>query len=166
MLRLMFLLKKLLLAVNGGRIMKKNVKQNNIGLYFILAGVVVLFGAVMFSLFSSSPPQQQSWKLIVDEKDGISVDVKPLNLSHTQNSEFSVTFTTHQGSLDFNPAKISVLTDNNGKKTLPIKWDGSPAGGHHRSGTLIFPKLDDNAMEVKLTIKIGASDRIFEWSLH
>ncbi len=173
MLRLMFLLKKLLRAVNGGRSMKKqkNVKQenkmNNIGLYFIFAGVIVLFGAVLFSLFSSPNAQSvPSWKSIVDEKDGISVEVNPLKLSHTENSEFRVTFTTHQGSLDFDPDKISVLQDNNGKKYLPLKWDGSPAGGHHRSGTLIFPKLDDNALEVKLNLKVGKSERIFEWSLH
>jgi|SRR3989344_5603655 len=147
--------------------MKKNVVNPNVGLYFILAGVIVLLGTVLFSVLPFSKTSlAQDWKLLVDEKDGISVEAQPIKLSHDENSVFKITFTTHQGSLDFDPAKISVLQDNNGKKILPIKWDGSPAGGHHRTGTLIFPKIDGDAMEVSLLIAVNKSERKFEWSLH
>lgn len=149
----------------------ENAKTNgsNTGLFVLLAGIILLFGFVLytqFAPFESSETKNSTWKLIVDDKDGISVEVQPAKLSHVEDSEFSVTFTTHEGSLDFDPSKISVLSDNVGKKYLPIKWEGSPTGGHHRNGRLIFPKLSDSAMEVKLLIRIGKSERIFEWGLH
>lgn len=145
---------------------KENKKESNNGLFVLLFLIVLLFAFVLFNQFSSRSAPVQSWKLLVDEKDGISVEVQPLKLSHIDNSEFSVAFNTHQGSLDFDPAKISVMGDNLGNNYVPLKWDGSPAGGHHRRGTLVFSKINDDAMEISLVIKIGTSERKFEWGLH
>lgn len=143
-------------------------KNSSVGQWFLLLVVIMLLGFVVFTQFSVLPAEQKvsALKLLVDDKDSVSVEVQPIKLSHTENSEFSVAFNTHSVALDFDPAKVSVLQDNAGKKYLPIKWDGSPSGGHHRSGKLIFSKLSDSAMEVKLTIKVLKSDRVFEWSLH
>lgn len=143
------------------------MKQNT-NLYILLLIVFALLGFVLYTQFATTSTEKQKipWKQIVDEKDGITIEVQPTKLSHEENSEFTVVFTTHQGSLDFDPAKISILQDNNGQNYQPITWEGSPTGGHHRNGKLTFPKIKDNAMEVKLLIKIDKNERKFEWSLH
>lgn len=154
--------------------MKNNIKKNNFAdkLHFVLLTTAVLLLAfVVWNYFfsttstSSVGPENTHLPLVV-ERDNISVEVQPLNLDSVENSEFSVAFNTHQGSLDFDPDKISVLQDNLGNKYLPLKWDGSPSGSHHRNGKLIFPKISDKSSAVDLFITINKSDRKFSWGLN
>ena len=74
---------------------------------------------------------------------------------------------THSVELDQDLAAISSLNDNKGNTFQAIGWDGSPPGGHHRSGTLSFPALAPGTETVTLIIKgVGKdSERIFSWQV-
>lgn len=75
---------------------------------------------------------------------------------------FDVGMNTHVVDLDFDPAGISELSVD-GKIYYPDSWDGSPPGGHHRSGTLTFSGVDVQD-GMKLTMRnAGGVDRIFVW---
>lgn len=103
----------------------------------------------------------------INEEANITVTVKPILLAIDQPPSFEITFTTHLGSMDFAVEKIAVLTD--GKRTnydLPV-WEGSPPGGHHRSGTLTFKKPLANAGPVSLVLQNIAEVpvRKFTWQI-
>lgn len=74
---------------------------------------------------------------------------------------------THQGSLDFDLTKISHLEDHKGNMYQPLSWGGSSPGGHHRSGTLSFPRLTEKTKFIKLIIKnvYNVPERVFKWKL-
>jgi len=81
--------------------------------------------------------------------------------------KFDVSMNTHQGSLDLDLTKISFLEDDKGNMYQPLSWEGSPPGGHHRSGTLGFPRLREKTKFIKLIIKsvYDVPERVFKWEL-
>ncbi|MEE8484149.1 MAG: hypothetical protein V3S46_06080 [Nitrospinota bacterium] len=104
---------------------------------------------------------------ITKEANAVTVSVTPVDFSFYNQVSFKISFNTHSVDLGFDLTKISLLEDGNGNRYEPSEWQGSAAGGHHRSGTLVFPMLKGNPQSIKLIIK-GVSDtpvRIFEWSL-
>lgn len=109
------------------------------------------------SLSSGLKPQ-------ISEADGISFEAVPLNFNLQNPVKFKITIDTHSGSLDFDLMDISALEDDLGNQYQPLSWEGSPSGGHHRSGILSFTTIDESAGKIKLTI--GSADRqIFEWQI-
>lgn len=100
----------------------------------------------------------------IDTQDGLSFEVVPLDFSPDKQVRLDVKITTHSGSLDFDPKVISTLEDDHGNQYAALDWQGSGPGGHHRSGTLLFPKLNSGAKKIKLIIE-DAYIRIFEWDL-
>ena len=57
------------------------------------------------------------------------------------------------------------IIDDTGYKYNFINWEGDPAGGHHRSGILIFEPLRAGAKSLKLTLfNVNNLDRVFEWN--
>ncbi len=103
-----------------------------------------------------------------NSENALTITAKPIDFSFVAPVKFDITLTTHQGSLDYDMAKISVLLDAEGNKYQPLEWSGSPPGGHHRSGTLEFPALDGKTGSMKLIIKgvYNVPERVFEWSLN
>ncbi len=99
-----------------------------------------------------------------DIQGGISFEAALWEFDFAAPVKFEITIDTHSGSLDFDPAQISKIEDDLGNTYQPLKWEGSPSGGHHRSGILFFPQLDDKAKRIKLTIQ-DVYLRIFEWDL-
>ncbi len=97
----------------------------------------------------------------------VSVDVKPVQLTPGQPARFEVTMNTHSVELDQDMVVASTLVDDNGTAYQPLKWNGSEPGGHHRSGTLIFPDLKGTPESVTLVLKGIASvpERVFEWKI-
>jgi hypothetical protein len=65
--------------------------------------------------------------------------------------------------------KIAVcsLKDSSGREYQPINWDGSPPGGHHRSGVLEFSELAEGAESITLVIREVANvpERVFNWTV-
>jgi hypothetical protein len=102
-----------------------------------------------------------------NSENGVSIDVQPVDFSFDMPLKFNVGLNTHQGDLDFDVSKISILEDDKGNEYTPLEWEGSAPGGHHRSGTLTFSKLNGETTYIKLIIKdvYGVSERVFIWEL-
>jgi hypothetical protein len=76
---------------------------------------------------------------------------------------FQMSIDTHQGALDFDFTEISTLVVG-GTIYEPLSWEGSPPGGHHRSGEILFPKPRE-AGSSWLVIRdvFGVAERVFDF---
>ncbi len=100
-----------------------------------------------------------------NSEGSVSITVTPQILGKGKSAQFDVTFTTHMGSLDFDLLQITKLVDDKGTLYKPLSWSGGK-GGHHLSGTLLFPSLSEKANKVTLTLSsIDNMDRVFNWDL-
>lgn len=109
---------------------------------------------------SHSPGKQ------VDRANGIEVSVTPGPLAPDADVwVFELTFDTHSGTLDGDPAASSVLVDAQGNRHAALGWDGAPPGGHHRSGVLRFRPLGPSADVVELRVGgVGGIEALtFRW---
>ena len=104
---------------------------------------------------------------LVDNQNAVSVEVVPIDFSIDAPIKFRIGINTHQGDLKFDLTRISQLSDHRGNLLEPLSWEGSPPGGHHRSGILTFPPLSGQTEWIRLTIKdvYNVPERIFEWKL-
>jgi hypothetical protein len=102
-------------------------------------------------------------------RDGnVTVTVTPRNIAPGASSwDFEVILETHTQPLDQDMTRIAVLIDTNGKSHVPVAWEGSPPGGHHRRGLLRFRPLarDTVAMELRIQGIGGVGARVFRWQL-
>jgi hypothetical protein len=102
-------------------------------------------------------------------RDGnVTVTVTPRNIAPGASSwDFDVKLETHTQPLDQDMTRVAVLIDTNGKSHVPVAWDGSPAGGHHRRGLLRFRPLAETPATMELRIQgIGGVEvRVFRWKL-
>lgn len=99
---------------------------------------------------------------------GVRVEVLPVQLALGEVARFEVRMNTHTVPLVQDLKTSAVLRDDQGHEYRPVAWEGSAPGGHHRSGTLIFPKLEGPAASVTLTIQnvAGIPAREFSWQLN
>jgi hypothetical protein len=74
----------------------------------------------------------------IDDQAGLSIEITPFDFSFDKPARFKILLNTHQGDLDFDLTRQSILIDDQGREYKPIEWQGG-TGGHHLSGTLIFP---------------------------
>jgi hypothetical protein len=104
---------------------------------------------------------------LVNDQNSVTVEVEPLDFRLDEPVRFRLSFNTHQGDLDFDLTKISLLEDDQGNTFQPLRWEGSPPGGHHRKGILVFPELKAQTKRIKLTIRdvYDVPKRVFEWKL-
>lgn len=108
----------------------------------------------------------------LDEQGAVVFEVTPLNLgAPTDTLEFDVAMNTHSVDLSMDLAALATLSTDTGVTIQASKWDAIP-GGHHVSGTLIFPSAKDGksifegASKLTLTIvNVDAPSRLFEWEL-
>lgn len=101
-----------------------------------------------------------------NEGGNVTVSVTPLTLKPGFPSSFDIAFETHSVDLAFDVEQIATLRDETGMSYAPV-WQGSPPGGHHRSGTLRFtPDLPKPTTAV-LTLKniAGIAERTFTWEV-
>lgn len=78
---------------------------------------------------------------------------------------FLVTMNTHSiDLLAYDMVKVSELKVS-GKTYTPLRWESTSDNTHHRSGVLIFPKIDP-PLPVELVIKTvaGVPARTFRWA--
>jgi hypothetical protein len=111
--------------------------------------------------------QAKAFEAKTSNESAVRVDVKPVQLTTGKPAIFEIRLNTHSVNLAYDLREVCVLQDVSGKQYKAVKWDGSPPGGHHRSGKLEFPKLEGNPQSVKLIVKniSGVPERIFEWKL-
>lgn len=136
--------------------------------------------AVIFSVFSLSlfivlrgktapVPSPTITPLAQQKKSGGEVDVTitPEVLIVGQPPRFKLEFDTHSVELNFDIAQTAELSDGSGKIYKEATWEGSPSGGHHRSGTLTFSAPLPETKTITLTIRdvAGVSKREFTWQL-
>jgi len=107
------------------------------------------------------------YEKISSQENMVRVEVAPKQLAFGRPAKFEVRMNTHSVSLNQDIVAISILKDNDGREYLPVSWDGSPPGGHHRSGILEFPGLEGSPNSVTLVIREIANvpERIFEWKV-
>ncbi len=103
-----------------------------------------------------------------NNEKAVTVEVTPLNLPQGGTSlDFEVAFNTHSVELDFDPAKISVLRDDQGHEYPALTWEGPGPTGHHRSGALRFKVFDHPTKYVEVVMRdvAGVPERVFRWDL-
>lgn len=102
-----------------------------------------------------------------NRENRVRVDVVPVQLVSGKPAQFEVRMNTHSGDIGQDMVSVCALKDDNDREYQPVSWDGSPPGGHHRSGILEFPSIDGNTESVTLVIRNIANvpERIFTWKL-
>lgn len=138
--------------------------------YALLAiAIVVVFVSFFYTASSESRPraastaastkQTKPLQKLVSEKNSITFEITP-----TSSSTFQISMSTHSVELDFDLLQITTLSTDTGASYKPLSWEGSPPGGHHRSGTLYFPAISPDAKSIKLLI-VDSAEREFSWIL-
>ena len=119
--------------------------------------------ALVFMLFSGA----NAFEAQTSDKNMVRVDVKPVQLTAGEKVIFQVSLNTHSVDLIYDMEEACILQDNEGRVYKVSKWKGSSPGGHHRRGTLEFPKLEGNPRSIKLIMKGIAEvpERSFEWKI-
>ena len=120
------------------------------------------------SSVSSMRADGKSLETKENTEGSVAVSVTPQILDTSSKTwDFELALNTHSGSLDVNLVTASELMDDQGKSYKPISWEGSPPGGHHRSGVLKFNAISPRPKSIELKIKNvgGISERNFKWGL-
>jgi len=99
--------------------------------------------------------------------NSVRIDVTPLQLESGRPTRFEMRLNTHTVELNHNLTEIAELRDDKDSEYQPVKWEGSPPGGHHRSGFLEFPNLGASVTSVVLILRdvAGVPVREFRWPL-
>ena len=102
-----------------------------------------------------------------NRENRVRVDVVPLQLASGKSVKFEVRMNSHSGDLGQDMVIVSTLKDDQGREYRPMRWKGSPPGGHHRNGILEFPTLAGKSESVTLVIRDIADvpERIYKWKL-
>lgn len=109
-----------------------------------------------------SMPELEQLATKTDDRGQVFVDAKPLK-TEGRDWQFEITITTHSIDLSEDLTSLSKLIVD-GSEQKPVKWEGSPLGGHHRNGTLFFKGGFSNPKSIKLIIEsIGGEKKEFEW---
>ncbi len=111
---------------------------------------------------------QTQWETKSDDQPPVAVTVTPIEFGQdAEQWRFTVVFDTHSGSLDQDPAKVILLSDDKGNVYQPVTWKGPGPGGHHREGILIFAPIQPAPKFIELKIKDvgGVAERSFMWNL-
>ncbi len=140
----------------------------------ILVSAILIIGLTLAAIIPPSAiggnqtgaaQQANSLQPATNSAGGVSFEVTPQGFSPNEQVVFQVSINTHQGSLDYDFAKVSTLETSSGGNYTALKWDGA-TGGHHLSGTLTFPSVGQTNL-LRLTIRgvYGVPERVFEWNL-
>jgi hypothetical protein len=110
---------------------------------------------------------EQKWESKIDDQANVTVTVTPSNLLLESNEwKFDVVMSTHSVELDQDMIQVVVLVDDAGNEYKPLRWEGAPAGGHHREGVLVFSPITPTPKLVELKITgIADTVRTFNWQL-
>ena len=108
-----------------------------------------------------------AYKTKSNKENRVRVDVRPVQLFPGKPAKFEIRMNTHSGDLSQDLIAVCTLKDSNGREYRPINWNGSPPGGHHRSGVLEFSELDEGTESITLVIREVADvpERVFNWSI-
>lgn len=119
---------------------------------------------------AASPRWDESTK--TDSQGAVIIEITPLNLNGPgETLEFEVAMNTHSVDLSMDLAALATLSTDTGRSVPALAWN-APRGGHHVSGTLVFPAVYEGqpvlqgATQITLSIKdVDAALRVFTWTL-
>lgn len=100
--------------------------------------------------------------------DGVTVKVTPTNISPQADTwTFAVVLDTHSQDLSDDLMSGAVLVGADGREFKPLSWQGAPAGGHHREGTLEFAALKPLPKSIVLMLRRPGERerRSFYWAM-
>ena len=134
--------------------------MKHVGLARLLAAVIIIVGVTIIL-------EANAYERISNRENRVRVDVVPVQLEFGKSAKFEIRMNTHSGDLSQDLVSVSTLKDDNGREYRPVDWQGAPPGGHHRTGVLEFPTLNENTKSVTLVIRDVANvpERIFKWNL-
>lgn len=97
-------------------------------------------------------------------QDGVKITVEPRGFPRAKAWDFAITLETHTRRLDDDLVSGATLLAD-GKPYRPLRWEGSPPGGHHRKGVLSFGVVIPPPQAVELQIRRPgeAGPRVFRW---
>jgi hypothetical protein len=128
--------------------------------------VILVLLALFLIMDDGNVTYAEGLKTLEDNRNSVSVEATPLAFESDGKISFEIKLNTHSVELYHDMDEISILEDSLGNTYKATKWDGSPPGGHHRSGTLTFPPIEQSTTNIKLTIPdINGVDRVFTWNL-
>jgi hypothetical protein len=129
--------------------------------------IVILFLFAVFLLIGDeNVTYAEGLTTLEDNRNAVSVKATPLPFESNEQINIELKLDTHSVDLYYKLDEISLLEDSTGSTYKATKWNGSPPGGHHRSGTLTFPPVEGSTNYLKLTISdINGVDRVFTWNL-
>jgi len=126
---------------------------------WLLSIVVIMFAADGGAAAPALVTQTSS-------QSGVTIKVTPRNLA-AGTWEFEVVFDTHSQELTDDLEKSAVLISDARASHSPLKWQGDPAGGHHRKGVVQFKPVSPLPAVIELQIKRAGetAPRSFRWQL-
>ncbi len=137
----------------------------------VLVSTLIISAIALCAASISSTEASSAAVLVARTSDagGVRVVVTPKPVGPNATVwEFEVVMDTHIEPLSADPAQAAVLVDDNGRRYIPLAWQGDPPGGHHRKGTLRFPLPagKPKAVELQITGVGGPGERMFRWELN
>ncbi len=106
----------------------------------------------------------------VENSEGeVTIAVTPLDISpNSATWDFEISLSTHSIDLGQDLSVVSELVSNDGKTYKPNLWEGTPPGGHHRSGILKFKPISPQPKSIQIKIaNVGEVPmRKFEWLIN
>jgi hypothetical protein len=132
-----------------------------------MRGALIALGAaaaVAFAWWLVRPAADPPGELTAQVEDvgGVEVAVTPVRLDD-ETALFEVAFSTHTVDLAVGADEMELVVGP--VPWGPARWDGDPAGGHHRSGQLSFPARGPATGSAVLSIGGLPEPVTFEWSL-
>lgn len=130
--------------------------------------LVLILVATAFIVSQMAGTDEKKKEMILETKENVggevTVSVTPLVLKSGFPASFDIAFETHSVDLLFDIEEIATLSDGTSTSYVP-HWEGSPPGGHHRSGTLRFTPDVKNPKTITVILKniAGVSERMFTW---
>ncbi len=102
-----------------------------------------------------------------NEGGNVTLIATPEIITIGKQPRFKLTFDTHSVDLAFDIATASKLFDDTGKTYNEARWEGSPSGGHHRTGAIIFQELlkPTKYIDLVITNVSGIPERKLRWEL-
>lgn len=133
------------------------------------ARTLLLLGWLMFSglgVYSEIVAAESEMTQTVSG-GGVTAKVTYLNPKSSDEPRFQIVLETHSVNLDVYDLKtIAALRDDTGN-IYPATGIETKGSGHHREGTLTFPKISPESKHIEVVIKdvAGVKERIFRWDL-
>ena len=146
-----------------------NLKRVSTAVVAISAGTVALTFLFVGARADADASSRSGLSLssLLNDENYVSFEVTPVDFRFDQPLVLEVRMNTHQVDLSFDLLEVSRVTIDESTTLEPTAWEGSPSGGHHRDGKLMFPGVPGSAETLTLTVSnvAGVPERVFAWQL-